>query len=307
MERLGLGPEVALSRNPGLVFGRMTGWGQHGPLAPTAGHDLNYIALSGALASLGRAGEKPAPPLSLIGDFAGGALYLALGILGALLEAKSVRQRAGCRCGDRRRRGLVDDCFLWSACRRAIQHQARHKCARWRFGHLRHLRVRRRPRNVCWRDRGEIPFRTLQDSWHRARGRRPRASRENRFSVQAAQSGGVVQVVRRQRCLCGAGSLLAEAPNHPHNRQRDNFIEVDGVLQPAPAPRFSRTVGRGVPTAPETAGQNTREVLEALGLADKDIAQLAEQRVIRLTASGKAGGEQVSSRAGGRSAQGVMS
>ncbi len=107
MERLGLGPEVVQARNPRLVYGRMTGWGQHGPLAQAAGHDINYISVTGALAAIGGK-DKPVPPLNLVGDFGGGALYLVVGVLAALLEAKTIRPRTGGRRRDVRRRGIAD-------------------------------------------------------------------------------------------------------------------------------------------------------------------------------------------------------
>lgn len=296
MERLGLGPEVALARNPRLVFGRMTGWGQTGPLAPTAGHDLNYIALTGALASLGRAGEKPAPPLSLIGDFGGGALYLALGILGGLLEAKTSGK------------GQVVDA--------AIVDGAASLMTTFYGLHAAGLYSTKRGTNAL--DGGSAIYDVYEcaDGLEMSVGSIELKFRAQLFEIlgiEAAGDGPDLRVSiaaafkRRNRaewCALFEGSdacvapvlSLAEAPNHPHNRERANFIEVDGVLQPAPAPRFSRTA-TGIPTAPESPGQSTRAVLEASGLKHEEIAGLAEQGVIRLTTAGQAN---ASSQAGGR-------
>ncbi len=289
MERLGLGPDVMLARNPRLVFGRMTGWGQQGPLAPTAGHDLNYIALSGALASLGRAGEKPAPPLSLIGDFGGGALYLALGILSGLLEAKTSGKGQ-----------VVDAAIVDGAASLMTSFYGLHAAG---------LYSAKRGTNVLdggsaiydvyeCADGLEMSVGAIEDKFRselfRILGIEPGPDGpELRSRIAAAFKGRS----RAEWCAVFDGSdacvapvlSLAEAPNHPHNRQRRNFIEVDGVLQPAPAPRFSRTTA-AAPTAPERPGQSTRQVLEAFGLADNDIAALAEQGVIRLSATGQGNG-----------------
>jgi alpha-methylacyl-CoA racemase len=289
MERLGLGPEVALARNPRLVFGRMTGWGQSGPLAPTAGHDLNYIALTGALASLGRAGEKPAPPLSLIGDFGGGALYLALGILGALLEAKTSGKGQ-----------VVDAAIVDGAASLMTVFYGLHAAG---------LYSTKRGTNAL--DGGSAIYDVYEcgDGLEMSVGAIEEKFRSELFRILGIEPGNdgpelrsriAAAFKKRSRaewCALFEGSdacvapvlSLAEAPNHPHNRQRGNFVEVDGVLQPAPAPRFSRTMA-DTPTAPDIPGQSTRGVLEAFGVADKDIAALAEQGVIRLTAVGQSGG-----------------
>lgn len=289
MERLGLGPDVMLARNPRLVFGRMTGWGQQGPLAPTAGHDLNYIALSGALASLGRAGEKPAPPLSLIGDFGGGALYLAFGILCGLLEAKTSGKGQ-----------VVDAAIVDGAVSLMTTFYGLHAAG---------LYSTKRGTNAL--DGGSAIYDVYEcgDGLEMSVGAIEEKFRSELFRILGIEPGNDGPELRsriaaafktRSRaewCALFEGSdacvapvlSLAEAPNHPHNRQRGNFVEVDGVLQPAPAPRFSRTAAAS-PTAPEVPGQSTRRVLEAFGFADKDIAALAEQGVIRLTAAGQGGG-----------------
>ena len=138
MERLGLGPDVVLARNPRLVYGRMTGWGQQGPLAQAAGHDINYISVTGALAAIGTK-EKPVPPLNLVGDFGGGALYLVVGVLAALLEATEIRQGTGGRCRDVRRRGFADVDVLRHDRRRPLGRGARKQFPRRRRAFLRRL------------------------------------------------------------------------------------------------------------------------------------------------------------------------
>ena len=138
MERLGLGPDVVQARNPRLVYGRMTGWGQEGPLAQAAGHDINYISVTGALAAIGTK-EKPVPPLNLVGDFGGGALYLVVGVLAALLEAQEIRQGPGGRCRDVRRRGVADVDVLRHGGRGPLDRAARDQFPRRRRAFLRRL------------------------------------------------------------------------------------------------------------------------------------------------------------------------
>ena len=138
MERLGLGPDVVQARNPRLVYGRMTGWGQEGPLAQAAGHDINYISVTGALAAIGPK-EKPVPPLNLVGDFGGGALYLVVGVLAALLEAKKIRPGSGGGCGDVRRRGLADVDVLRHDGDGPLDRRAREQFPRRRRAFLRRL------------------------------------------------------------------------------------------------------------------------------------------------------------------------
>ena len=135
MERLGLGPDVVLARNPRLVYGRMTGWGQEGPLAQAAGHDINYISVTGALAAIGGK-DKPVPPLNLVGDFGGGALYLVVGVLAALLEAQEIRQGPGGRCRDVRRRGVADVDVLRYGGRGPLDRAAREQFPRRRRAFL---------------------------------------------------------------------------------------------------------------------------------------------------------------------------
>ena len=249
-ERLGLGPEVCLARNPRLVYGRMTGWGQTGPLAHAAGHDLNYVALTGVIHAIGRAGQAPAIPLALTGDMGGGALYLVMGVLSALIEA-----------GKSGRGQVVDAAIVDGAASLATLFYGLHGAGMWdgRRGH-----------NVL--DSG-APFYEVyecQDGKWISIGpieARFYAMLLDQLGLDAANLGeqqdraawpaAKVQIAqcfktrtRDQWCellegtdVCFAPVLdFGEAPQHPHLKARGTFVEVDGVTQPAPAPRFSRSV-----------------------------------------------------------------
>ena len=273
MERLGLGPQVVLSRNPKLVFGRMTGWGQTGPYARAAGHDINYVALSGALHALGSK-EKPTVPLNLIGDFGGGALYLAFGILAAVRHA----QRTG--------EGQVVDCSMTEG---AISMMGmlygEHAAGRW---------LDQRESNII--DGGAHFYNTYQcadEKWIAI------ASIEAPFYRMLLEKAGIdapefadqmdtaqwpalkekLRALFRTRTrdewcqlmestdVCFAPVLsLTEAPHHPHNVARGAFVEVDGVVQPAPMPRFSRTPG-AVQSGPVRAGAHNDSALAQWGLS----------------------------------------
>jgi alpha-methylacyl-CoA racemase len=292
-ERLGFGPETCLERNPRLVYGRMTGWGQDGPLAPRAGHDLNYIALSGALHSIGVKGGKPVPPLNLVGDFGGGGLLLAFGIVCALLE----RERSG--------RGQVVDAAMLDG---AIAMMAMFSGfqAMGLFGDA-------TGSNVLG---GAAHF---YDTYETADGRFVAvAALEPEFYAEFLDKLGVdrerflphgfrmgrmdtssweplkVELARVFRTrtrdewaglfadsdACVSPVLgLSEAPGHPHNAARQNFIEVGGVVQSAPAPRFSRSRAAR-PAPPARPGADTRAVLGAAGYDEPALAALAQAGVI---------------------------
>lgn len=250
MERLGLGPDVCLARNPRLVFGRMTGWGQTGPLAHAAGHDLNYIALTGALHAMGRKGDGPAPPLNLVGDYGGGALYLALGICAALLEA----QRSG--------QGQVVDAAMTDGAASLTA----------MFWGMRHIGVWTDERDAnlldggahfydtyqC-KDGGWVSIGSIEPQFYALLLEKAGLSEDKAFHAQMDRSqwpalserlAAVIKTKTRDEwCalmegtdVCFAPVLSwAEAPRHPHNAARETFVEVDGVMQPNIAPRFSRT------------------------------------------------------------------
>jgi crotonobetainyl-CoA:carnitine CoA-transferase CaiB-like acyl-CoA transferase len=259
-ERLGLGPDVCLQRNPRLIYGRVTGWGQDGPLAQAAGHDLNYIALTGALHAIGRKGQPPTPPLNLLGDYAGGSLYLALGVLAAMLEARSsgkgqvvdaamvdgaaslMTSAFGLYAG-----GLMSLERGTNATDTGAYYYDVYQCAdgEWvsvgaiegRF----HDELLRRIGVV----RDEIGDQRNRADWERAHATLARVFRTR---------------TREQWCELLEGSdacfapvlSMAEAPQHPHLAARGTFVEVGAVVQPAPAPRFSRTKPE-TPTPPEAA------------------------------------------------------
>ena len=287
MERLGLGPDVCLERNPRLVYGRMTGWGQSGPLAQAAGHDLNYIALSGMLQAIGRPGEPPPPPLNLVGDFGGGAMMLAFGIVCALLEAK------------RSKRGQVVDAAMTdgSALLGALMYGMK-AGQRWSV---------RRGANLL--DGGAHFYDTYEcaDGKFVAIG-----SIEPQFYAELLKRASIVDEefqrqmdprqwpmlkqklaahiktkTRAQWCelmegsdVCFAPVLdMDEAPHHPHNEARHTFIEIDGVMQPAPAPRFSRTAP-DAPRGVSAPGADSEAVLRAWGFGDDHIAALKGEGIV---------------------------
>lgn len=279
MERLGLGPDVVLARNPRLVYGRMTGFGQSGPLAKAAGHDLNYIAITGALAAIGRKGQPPTPPLNLLGDFAGGSLYLVVGMLAALLEAR----RSG--------RGQVVDA--------AIGDGTAHLMTMIYGIHAAGLQSLERGSNLL--DSGTAFY----DVYACADGKyvsvapiEPKFRDElfRRLGIEAPASDAELRSVlealfatktRDEWCsllegtdACFAPVLdMQEAVRHPHNVARQTFVEIDGVVQPAPAPRFSRSVPAR-PRPPEPPGVEGRRALGDWGLRPDEIDELASSGAI---------------------------
>jgi crotonobetainyl-CoA:carnitine CoA-transferase CaiB-like acyl-CoA transferase len=258
VERLGLGPEMCLARNPRLVYGRMTGWGQSGPLASAAGHDLNYIALTGALHAIGRKGEPPTPPINLLGDYAGGSLYLAMGMLAAVIEARQSGkgQVVDAAIVDGTASLMTSVFGLYAAGLVSLERGTNtsdsgayfydvYECAdgKWvsvapiegRF-HTELLRLM----GITAEEIGEQRDRK---NWDRARGMLARTFRTRSRDEWCKLLEGTDS--------CFAPVLtMAEAPQHEHLRARETFVEVDGVVQPAPAPRFSRSVP-DTPTPPE--------------------------------------------------------
>jgi alpha-methylacyl-CoA racemase len=281
MERLGLGPDVCLARNSRLVYGRMTGWGQDGPLAQAAGHDINYIALSGALNTIGRRGEAPVPPLNLIGDFGGGALYLAFGLVAGLLEA----QKSG-------KGQVIDVSMVDGAASLMTAIYGMHGSGFW---------TDERGANVL--DTGAHYY----DVYETSDGKYVSiGSIEGKFYAELLRLSGLKNEelapqndrkswpkmkervaalfrtkTRDEWCkimegsdICFAPVLsMAEAPSHPHNRERGTFVERDGVVQPGPAPRFSRTPGsiQGPPARP---GEHTEQALRDWGFSPTDLEKL---------------------------------
>jgi alpha-methylacyl-CoA racemase len=287
MERLGLGPDVCLARNPGLVFGRMTGWGQDGPLAKAAGHDLNYIALTGALHAIGRADSPPPPPLNLVGDFGGGGLMLAYGILAALLE----RARSG--------KGQVVDAAMvdGAAALMAIIYGA-HASGWWRDERAANMLDGGAHFYDCYETKdgryvsigsiepqfyaqlleltglkGEpLPHQMDRSSWPKLK--------ERLAAIFKTRTRDEWCDLMEGTDVCFAPVLsLAEAPEHAHMKARNTFVEVEGVRQPGPAPRFSRTPGV-IERPPAHAGEHTDEALADWGFPSADVAQLRNSGAI---------------------------
>jgi alpha-methylacyl-CoA racemase len=281
MERLGLGPEIARGRDARLVYGRMTGWGQDGPLAQRAGHDIAYIALTGALAAMGRATAPPAPPLNLVGDYGGGAMLLAVGVLAALVErgvsgrgqvvdaamvdgaallmAPFFAMRAGGHWRDEREANLLDG---------GAPYYDTYACADGRF-----LAVGPLEPEFFGVFLGSIGLDQAMAENHRDRARWP--------ALRAAIAARLRQRTRDEWAAlladtdaCAAPVLtMAEAAAHEHIAARGTLVEREGVVQPAPAPRFSRTAA-SLGSGPAQAGADGRQVLSDYGFEGEEIDEL---------------------------------
>jgi alpha-methylacyl-CoA racemase len=280
-ERLGLGPDVCLKRNPRLVYGRMTGWGQDGPMAHAAGHDINYIALSGALHSIGRRGEAPVPPLNLVGDFGGGALYLALGVVAGLLEA----QKSG-------KGQVVDAAMVDGAASLMTAIYGIHGSGRWtdnRGDNIldtgAHYYDVYETKDGKYISIGSIETKFYDELLELSGLKREELARQNDRDAWPAMKQKVAAIfktrTRDEWCKIMEGSdvcfapvlSMAEAPRHPHNRHRGTFLEEDGVVQPGPAPRFSRTPSK-IQGPPARAGEHSEEVLRDWGFSPSELEQL---------------------------------
>jgi alpha-methylacyl-CoA racemase len=279
MERLGLGPDAMLARNARLVYGRMTGWGQSGPLAQAAGHDLNYLALAGALHAIGRSGSKPTPPLNLVADFGGGALYLAFGMACALLEA----QRSG--------KGQIVDA--------AMTEGAASLMTLFYGLHAAGLHSLQRGTNLL--DSGSAIYETYECSDGQfvaiaALELKFRKVLFERLGLAYAEDGPDLRLTleklfktrtRDDWCTLLEGTdacfapvlTVEEAPRHPHNVARNSFVEVGGVVQPAPAPRFSRTPAAR-PTPPQDIGADAPAILRSWGIAKEKIETLSARGIL---------------------------
>lgn len=286
-ERLGLGPEDCLRRNPRLVYGRMTGWGQQGPLAPRAGHDINYIALSGALSMIGPAGEKPHPPINLVGDMGGGGMLLALGILAAVIEARASGLGQ-----------VVDAAMIDGAALMMSSTVAMRAMGFWSD---------RRGTNLG--DTGAHFYNTYEtaDGEYMAVG-----AIEPQFYEALCQGAGLDRsefdkpmdprrwpaLIERLAAIfrtktraewtkifedvdaCVTPVLsLDEAPRHRHAQARNAFCDINGVIQPAPAPRFSRTPA-GLPSPPPETGVGGENALRDWGVPAELVAAQREAGVV---------------------------
>jgi alpha-methylacyl-CoA racemase len=287
MERLGFGPDVCHARNPKLVYGRVTGWGQHGPLAQASGHDLNYIALTGLLHATGRADTPPPPPLNQVGDFGGGGMMIAVGVVCAVLEARSSGKGQ-----------VVDAAMTDGAALLGAMMYGMRASGSWNDGREANLLDGGAPfyDSYACADGKFITIGSLEPQFYALLLKLTGAA-DPVFAVQMDE-GQWPQMKQRFTALfktrsrdewcavlegtdvCFAPVLdMAEAPAHPHNQARATFIDVDGVTQPAPAPRFSRTTP-AVPGAASKPGADRAAILADWGWPEEAIAALRDAHVI---------------------------
>lgn len=290
MERLGVGPDACLARNPKIVFGRMTGWGQDGPYAQAAGHDINYISLAGALAHYGREGQDPTPPLNMVGDFGGGGMFLAYGVVCALLEAQKSgkgqvvdtamvdgtailmsmfwgMKQAGVYDEDRPGTNLLDTgAHFYDAYRTKDGKYVS-------FGSIEPQFYAEMLQKLGLENDPEFARQMDKSAW-------PNLKKRMR-EIIAGRTRDEWNAIFEMSDVCYAPVLtMSEAAQHPHNVARNAFLDIDGLKQPAPAPRFSRTVP-ATPTPGAHPGQNTREVLTAWGLPAGEVDALIDKGAVK--------------------------
>ena len=288
MERLGLGPDVCLARNEALVYGRMTGWGQYGAMAHAAGHDINYISLSGVLHGIGEPDGKPTPPLNLVGDFGGGGMMLAFGVMAALYE----RGQSG--------KGQVIDAAMtdgsallmnsiYGLMGQGVWHHQRgtnlldggahfygtYETKDGKFvsiGSIEPQFYALLLEKTGLADDPDLPRQMSRKDWP--------ALKEKFAAVMASKTRDEWDAIMLGTDICYAPILnLDEAAEHPHNKERGTLVEANGVLQAAPAPRFSRTAPE-MPGPVAVPGDNSREILADLGMSDADIDALFESGAV---------------------------
>lgn len=287
MERLGLGPDVCHARNPRLIFGRMTGWGQAGPLSQAAGHDINYISIAGALGAMGYSDRPPAPPLNLVGDFGGGAMYLLSGVLAALVERNNSGQGqvidAAMTDGTA---SLLSPFFglmamnMWTTDRSSnkldggAHYYGSYECSDGKYISIGSIEPKF---YALLLEKCEITDECFaaqqeQSGWP--------TLREKLASLFITKSRDEWCAIMEGTDVCFAPVLnLEEAPDHPHNKSRNTYINFEGVMQPAPAPRFSRTQG-DIQSVAAMAGEHTEQVLVDWGYSDTEIEELKEANAI---------------------------
>lgn len=286
MERLGLGPEVCMERNPRLVYGRMTGWGQDGPLAEMAGHDINYISLSGVLHAIGTS-RLPVPPLNVVGDMGGGAMFLALGLLAAIHETRNSGEGQ-----------VVDVAMTEGAAYLAMACYGMTAIGFWKEGREENVLDGGAHFYRCYEtsDGKFISIGAIEPKFYEivleklglaSEALPDQFDRENWPGMRARFEEIFRRKTRDEWCAIFEGTdacfspvlSFGEAHLHPHNKARGSFIEVDGIMQPNAAPRFSRTPG-GVKAGPPEFGEHTESVLSDWGFADEDIAVLKSVNAI---------------------------
>ncbi len=273
MERLGLGPEIALKRNPRVVYGRMTGWGQTGPWASMAGHDIDYIAVTGALHAMGRRGETTPPPLNLVGDYGGGALYLAFGLLAGVIEAKASGKGQVIDCAmvdgaaslmtmfyamrgigfwtDNREENMLDG---------GAHFYDTYECADGKLLAIGAIEPQFHTVFVQGLGLSEADFPKRLD-----RAQWPAYSKKVAAVVKSRTRDDWMKVFDGTDACVAPVLTMEEAPKHPHNAARNTFQSVQGVIQPGPAPRFSRTAG-AINGPPAKVGEHSANVLESWGV-----------------------------------------
>jgi alpha-methylacyl-CoA racemase len=279
MERLGLGPAVCLKRNPKLAYGRVTGWGQDGPLSLAAGHDLNYIALTGALHAIGRKGQKPTPPLNLVGDYGGGALYLVTGLLAAIISARSTGQgqvvdaamvdgalslmtpiyamKAGGRLTEPRGENQLDSgAYFYET----------YECSDGQFICVASIEAKFHAELLR---RLELDPASLPSQWDKSKW--PDVKERLTALFRTRTRDGWCHILEGTDVCFAPVLSMDEAHTHPHNVARNAFIDVGGIRQPAPAPRFAGTT-LATPTAPGAIDPG--KTLREWGLTEAELAGL---------------------------------
>ena len=287
MERLGLGPEVCTARNAKLVYGRMTGWGQTGPLAQTAGHDANYIALAGVLASIGERDGPPVYPLNLIGDFGGGALYMAMGILAALLETARSGQGQ-----------VVDTAMVDGAASLMTLFHGLMAAGLWREQRGSNILDAGAPYVHVYRTQDDqyVAVSPIEGKFFAelleglglseldpADQNDPQRWPEHREKLEAVfltrTRDEWCELLEGTDACCAPVLTMSESIRHPHNQARGTYVTVDGIVQPAPAPRFSRTAAE-IQSPPKEPGSGVEQALADWGLTGDEVGQLIETGIV---------------------------
>lgn len=286
-ERMGLGPDDCLARNPKLVYGRITGWGQHGPLSQAAGHDINYVSLAGAAHAIGRRDSGPVPPLNLVGDFGGGGMLLAVGVLAALLEA----HKSG--------KGQVVDAAMtdgvatlmtgvYGLLAAGVMKDQRESNILDGGSHFYDIYETADGKYISIASLEPKFYKIMLEltgfddpdaAGHMDRERWPELSEKMGALFKTRTRDAWCEILEGTDVCFAPVLSMEEAPNHPHNRARKTFVEKGGVTQPAPSPRFSRTPG-GIQCAPSNPGADTAAALADWGFAADEISMLREQQVI---------------------------
>jgi len=288
MERLGLGPDVCQARNPGLVYGRLTGWGQTGPLAHAAGHDLNYIAVSGALYYSGHDGEAPFPPATVVGDVGGGALSLAFGLVCAIWHAKATGQGqvvdaaivdgtsymstllAFARASGMLPDGPREQSFMTAG----TPWYDSYECSDGHYITVGALEPKFYA--LLIKELGLDDDPDFAHQWDKTKWPAGKAKVAQRIKTKTREQW--CDLLEGTDVCFGPVLDLGEAANHPHNIARKNFVEIDGYVQPAPAPKFSVTTAQPGQVVP--AGNDTDSILSKLGYSEKKIRKMRDEGAI---------------------------